>query len=573
MRPLRPIIIALAALAGAALFVPALSPAAPIVSTADDFELPAPKMTARTSSTHGTTIVRVARRFTTFGFRWHGSSTPQIEVQSYGKNGWSPWTKVPAGSDHGPDAGLLLLGPIAVPSTARESTRATKGGSSDPVFTGPSSALRYRIDPRPPGLKLHFVNVVAQPGAHMSARTSAGAPQIVPRSQWAGSKCPPRDEPSYGEVLGAFVHHTVSTNLYTASQAPGVVLGICRFHRNSNGWDDIGYNLLVDRFGNVYEGRDGGVDKAVIGAQAQGYNGQSTGIATIGTYSSAQPSSALLSSLKTTLEWKLGLHGVTRNEPVSYISAGGAVNRYPANQFVELSPIAGHRDGDATECPGGALYAKLPSLREFLTSSQRNATRVSLVVRPKSSVTASGTIVVRGLLRDVSGSRNVGVADAVVIIEAYRNNGWEEIATARTDATGRWSTTLRPGKNSTLRVWFKGNSDLRPVGSLERFVKVRPDLKLKLRKRAPNGTGGAMVVRATVEPVKQSVSVSVRRVDYGQTGPAKRVKVKPVRDLAGAFDASFRPAVSGLYRFTAWFAGDLLHTAGGSEPLEVKYRR
>lgn len=573
MHSLRPIILALAALAAAALFVPALSPAATMVSTADDFELPAPKATARASSARGTMTVHTARLFTTFGFRWRGNSHPQIEVQSYGKNGWSPWTEVPAGSDHGPDAGRLLLGPIAVPSTARESTRGAKGGSSDPVFTGPSSALRYRVHPRPAGLKLHFVNVITRPGARVSARASADAPQIVPRSQWAGSKCPPRDKPSYGEVLGAFVHHTVSTNLYTAAQAPGVVLGICRFHRNSNGWDDIGYNLLVDRFGNVYEGREGGVDKAVIGAQAQGYNGQSTGIATIGTYSSAQPSSALLSSLKTTLEWKLGLHGVTRDEPVSYISAGGAVNRYPANQIVELSPIAGHRDGDATECPGGALYAKLPSLRDFLTSSERNATRVSLVVKPKTSVTASGTIIVRGLLRDVSDSRSVGVADTVVNIEAYGNSGWEQLATARTGSTGRWSTTLQPGKNSTLRVWFKGNSDLRPVGSLERFVTVRPDLKLKLRKRAPSGTGGAMVVRATVEPVKRSVSVSVSRVAGGRSGKAKRVKVRSVRDLAGAFDASFRPKVSGLYRFTAWFAGDLLHTAGGSEPLEVEYRR
>ena len=95
---------------------------------------------------------------------------------------------------------------------------------------------------------------------------------IITRTQWGGDSVPPRAAPEYGEVQAAFVHHTVSSNDYGPEESAGIVLGIARYHRDSNGWNDIGYNFLVDQYGQVFEGRAGGIDQAVIGAQAQGYN-------------------------------------------------------------------------------------------------------------------------------------------------------------------------------------------------------------------------------------------------------------------------------------------------------------
>jgi hypothetical protein len=312
---------------------------------------------------------RAPKRFNLVGLAWEGQNEPEIElrVRQAGEP-WGPWTDVPSHRDGGPDPG---------------SAEKSANGVSSPVWAGEADYVQYRLSKQVPNLRLKFVNASGTATAAERAKTGVvgaitGAseavtglltaeadtqPTINPRSSWGASDCPPRRTPDYGEVKASFVHHTVNANNYTSSQVPAMILSICRYHRNTNGWDDIGYQFLVDKYGRLWEGRAGGINKAVVGAQAQGYNAQSTGIANLGTHTSVQVTTASLDAMARLIRWKLPLHGQPTEGSVTLTSAGGELNRYPAGTLVKVNRIPGHRDGDKTACPGDALYAQLPDLR------------------------------------------------------------------------------------------------------------------------------------------------------------------------------------------------------------------
>ncbi|QTD98925.1 N-acetylmuramoyl-L-alanine amidase [Streptomyces cyanogenus] len=194
-------------------------------------------------------------------------------------------------------------------------------------------------------------------------------PRIVTRRGWgADESLRERGFVYTKKVKAAFVHHTASGNKYTCAQAPSVIRGIYRYHVKSMGWRDIGYNFLVDKCGTLYEGRAGGVAKAVLGAHTLGFNTNSMGIAVIGTYASSKPSGSAVTAVARLTAWKLGLYGAN---PLgkTYLTSGGG-NLYPKGKNVRLNVISGHRDGFATECPGKRLYAKLGTVRSSAATYQ-----------------------------------------------------------------------------------------------------------------------------------------------------------------------------------------------------------
>lgn len=187
-------------------------------------------------------------------------------------------------------------------------------------------------------------------------------PKIVTRKGWgADEKLRERNFAYTKSVKAAFVHHSATGNNYTCKQAPSVLRSIYRYHVKSSGWRDFGYNFAVDKCGNIYEGRAGGVSKAVLGAHTLGFNTNTMGVAVLGTYSSTNPPAAAVTAVSKLTAWKLGLFGANPKGKVTLVSGGSG--KYSKGKKVKMNVISGHRDGFATECPGARLYKKLGKAR------------------------------------------------------------------------------------------------------------------------------------------------------------------------------------------------------------------
>lgn len=168
------------------------------------------------------------------------------------------------------------------------------------------------------------------------------APAMVSRAQW-GAPAKARWSPESAKLEGAVIHHTAGNNTYTRQQAPSVVSGIRYYHDVTLGWGDIGYNFLVDKYGTIYEGREGSAASAdgqmVIGGHARPANSHTVGISILGNYTSVQPSTASINAVADIIAWQFGRAG---------ISVWGTWNHQSLGR---LNTIVGHNQVAATACP------------------------------------------------------------------------------------------------------------------------------------------------------------------------------------------------------------------------------
>jgi N-acetylmuramoyl-L-alanine amidase len=288
-------------------------------------------------------------RFDLVGFHWQGSGHVLFRTRSQAGS-WSGWHRADPEAEDLPD-------PASVEARGRPGWHL-----GNPYWVGPSDRVAYRFVGAVRRLRAWYV---WSPVAQSSVRrvSMAGSPQIVPRVEWGANEAIRRAPPRYAKgVYFAIVHHTAGTNAYGPGASAAIVRGIELYHVRGNHWNDIGYNFLVDRYGQVFEGRAGGIDRNVVGAQAEGFNTGSVGIAVIGNYNTGTVPIAAQRALAKLLAWRLDVAHVDPLTTLSWISGGNP--KYKLGTSVRLRAISGHRDTGFTSCPGTRLYARLPSLAQ-----------------------------------------------------------------------------------------------------------------------------------------------------------------------------------------------------------------
>jgi uncharacterized protein with LGFP repeats len=324
----------------------------------------------RLPSTAGRLAAHVVRTglvsFEMAGVTWNaGQPAAGIRVlaRTRSRGGWSAWSALEYDPTEGP---TRRQESTARPGTAPLWTPAATGievAVSTATGRAPRGLSVSTIDP---GGSAYDANAVAatsvtaagasalSPGRALTRDGFPEMPVIITRAQW-GADPQLTDtcwDPVYGDSLKmVFIHHTVTSNTYTAAEAPSIMRGMLAYHTQSRGWCDIGYNFVVDKFGNIYEGRRGGIRKPVRGAHTGLYNTDSTGISMMGDYDTAPLSLPLRRALVRLVGWRLG----------TAYENGRGTETLVGKTFQRIS---GHRDAMATACPGRYGYAWLPTLRK-----------------------------------------------------------------------------------------------------------------------------------------------------------------------------------------------------------------
>ena len=455
---------------------------------------------------------RSTSRFDLVGATWPrgalaGGSELQVRVHQAGA--WSGWSPLDAG-DAGPDRA----------SADARHAAALHGDTvtAEPMWVGAADGVEARVvtdgrvaDTLPAAVHVVLVDGgtsdadahpgVAQPVGNDVADAAAGRPTIYTRAQWGADESLRQRAcsggPSYGSTITmGFIHHTDNANGYSQSQVPSIIRSIYAYHVNSNGWCDIGYNFLVDRFGRIWEGRYGGITKPVIGAHTGGFNTDTFGASLIGNFASTAPSAAMLSAVEKLFAWKLGSYYRDPSGKTTVTAGSFSGSRYATGEQVTFNTISGHRDADFTTCPGGSAYADLPSIRRAVVSEMGTgftAPRLSKSTVPM----AGGSVTLNaGAISALDWTLQVKDATGAVVRTVTGSADRTTAVSAKWNLNDSTGTPVQPGGYTlTLTGATSAGATALPVNS---SVTVTPPVSLTVPTRAPyrrsitpSGTGRA----------------------------------------------------------------------------------
>lgn len=191
-----------------------------------------------------------------------------------------------------------------------------------------------------------------------------GAPTFITREEWNADTVD-SSRLSYAKELKAIcIHHTGGSNTYTAAQSPQAVRGMFTYHTKTLGWADLGYNVVVDKYGQIFEGRAGGLHRNVAGAHARGFNTGSCGISVMGDYMDIPVPTAALNAVATVAAWKLA--STFTQDVYGTETWTVTTSNVKRNGTFSMPHLFAHRDVNYTDCPGDTYYGQLPELRSLV---------------------------------------------------------------------------------------------------------------------------------------------------------------------------------------------------------------
>jgi len=324
--------------------------------------------------------------FSAVGVTWLGGTraTLSIAVRAHvPRKGWGPWrTAGSATQDRDNDAvpadrpqpGQARRDPAA--ADRREARPVWRAGA-DLVWLGAADGVEVHVtgarardvddivvDLIDPLTVPEDATAAAAPGSAASTGR-VGMPPIASRAAWGADERLMTWGPVYaGPVKAIAWHHTATDNTYAPADVPRILRAIYYHQAVGRGWGDIGYNVLVDRFGRLWEGRSGGLSKPVIGAHTGGFNTYTAGIAAIGDHRSTSVPAAVTESAARYAAWKLSLGPAVDPRGTVRLTGGGSTSRHPPNTTITAPRIFPHRLTNPTECPGARGMDVLAPMRE-----------------------------------------------------------------------------------------------------------------------------------------------------------------------------------------------------------------
>jgi hypothetical protein len=363
------------------------------------------------------------------------------------------------------------------------------------IWTGPARGVEVAVSAvagtAPRDVRVDLIDPGASPadrspeaGAPLAKANAATAmPKIYTRAAWGADPKKMTWKPSYAPTIKAVtLHHTVNSNTYTRDQVPAMLRAIYQYHSVSNGWGDVGYNVIVDRFGRLWEGRYGGLSRAVGGAHAGGFNWETAGISMLGTYTSAPVPSAVREAVARYAAWKLSLYNV--NPTGSTKLTGGQNSKYKGIVTVTVPRIFPHRTTSLTACPGQGGMDALPWIRtragQLFRAAPKPAPKPTPTPTPTPKPTPTPTPKLTAQLTTFDGTTGTwnilgsapvkfGAAGDVAQPGEWTGDGKADLAVFR-PSTGEW--LVRGG--TTVRWGTPGKGDVPVAGKYLRTDRLGP---------------------------------------------------------------------------------------------------